>query len=183
MPEQNNTRPSVARLERNNILQDIIDNIEQFREKFHLVDYRTLKDDVLKPVLAGDFDPEVQIRGFLRTFRRTEVFQAALEDIGSPDLKDQIQAFADGRSAKQVVQKGGINVSRHASPPVKSHFSLLERLKELVLRGLHLQEKIVKDAHVKEKHGHLADLPIVYEDSDKKKVIEVSYENFILKDL
>ena len=40
-----------------------------------------LKQEVLKPVLADHFNPETQIRGFLKAFRHTLAYKAAFEEI------------------------------------------------------------------------------------------------------
>src|SRR2546423_9193503 len=121
--------PSATHLERNHILQEILDHIEDFGDGFNLVDYDALKRDVLIPVLQENFDPEVQIRGFLKAFRHTQTFQDAFTRIQSPVLKKQITTFIEGKSTEDVVAQHGFEVSSYPSAPVKHHFSLLEKLK------------------------------------------------------
>lgn len=62
-------------LERTFILKEILDHIDEYATENTGVDCLPLKDEVLKPVLADDFDPETQIRGFLRTFQHTSAYK------------------------------------------------------------------------------------------------------------
>jgi len=168
--------PPATRLERTSILQEIFEHIEDFKDEFGLVDYNALKQEVLAPVLNDAFDPEVQIRGFLKAFRKTPAFEDAFNKVQNPKLRSQITAFIDGKSKKEVVADTGFEVASHPSGPVKHHFSLLESLKKLVISGLHLKEEIGDLFHRKTIDAHLKDLPIVYEDAAKKKPMEV-YSN------
>jgi hypothetical protein len=159
-------------LERTHILKEILGNVDDYAKDFDLIDYPALKEEVLKPVLAETFDPETQIRGFLKTFRHTLVYKAALAKIGNDGLKDQIDAFVDGKSAKQVVGAGGFDVASHKSPPVHHHFSLLAELKKLVIGAIELKEAVHDVFHPQ--HKHVKDLPVVFEDANDTKVVEVS---------
>lgn len=161
------------RLERTNILQQILEHIEDFKDQFPKVDYAALKRDVLEPVIKEQFDPEVQIRGFLRTFQNTEIFKDAFEQIKNSELQAQINAFIQGSSAKDVVGKAGFQVSAHRSPTIKHHFSLLQRLKKLLLRGIEAKEDVKEALHPKIMKANLEDLPIIYEDVNEKKIMEV----------
>lgn len=64
-------------LERTSILKEILDHVDEYASEYNKIDYAPLKDEVLKPVLADDFEPETQIRGFLRTFQHTLAYKLA----------------------------------------------------------------------------------------------------------
>jgi len=61
-------------LERTHILKEILVKVDTYAKEYNLIDYSALKDEVLRPVLKEHFDPEAQIRGFLRTFRHTVAY-------------------------------------------------------------------------------------------------------------
>lgn len=167
-------------LERTHILQQILRDVDAYASEFDKVDYNSLKQDVLKPVLAETFDPETQIRGFLKTFRHTLAYKSAFSKIESQELKDQIKNFIDGNGAKDVVGTNGFHLLAHKSPPVYHHFSLIAELKKLVLGVVELNEAVKDVLHPK--HKHVKDLPIVYEDAASSKVVEcyseVPFENW-----
>lgn len=158
-------------LERTHILQQILRDVDAYSSEFDKVDYDSLKQDVLKPVLAETFDPETQIRGFLKTFRHTPAYKSAFSQIESLELKDQIEKFIDGKGAKDVVGTDGFHLLAHKSPPVHHHFSLLAELKKLMLGVVGLNDAVKDVLHPK--HKHVKDLPIVYEDAASSKVVEV----------
>jgi hypothetical protein len=160
-------------LERTNILQQILEHIEDFKEQFPKVDYAALKRDVLEPVVKEQFDPEVQIRGFLRTFQDTEIFKDAFEQIKNSELQAQVNAFIQGSSAKDAVGKAGFQVSAHPSPAVKHHFSLLQTLKKILLCGIEAKEDVNEPLHSKITKANLEGLPLIYEDVNEKKIMEV----------
>ncbi|KAF1344959.1 hypothetical protein BDV97DRAFT_407622 [Delphinella strobiligena] len=83
-------------LQRDNILQEILDNIDSYVHGFEGINLAPLKHDVLKKVLEGEFNPEIQIRGLLKTFHHTHEFKAALDQIHSGDLKNKITKFIEG---------------------------------------------------------------------------------------
>ncbi|KAF2842030.1 hypothetical protein M501DRAFT_927792 [Patellaria atrata CBS 101060] len=81
----------------------------------------------------------------------------------------------DGGSSEDVVGKEGFSVGKYRSPGVKHHFSLLEKLRDLVVGGTEFKEKVeeffgVGDDVVLKRH--LEKLP-VYEDKVGKQVVEV----------
>ncbi|SMR44975.1 unnamed protein product [Zymoseptoria tritici ST99CH_1A5] len=160
-------------LERTHILQEILDHLDQYTKVFNLIDYTALKQDVLEPVLAETFDPETQIRGFLKTFRKTLAFGTALSDLQSEQLRKQIDAFVDGKAATDVIGTKGFDVNARKSPPVRHHFSLITELKKLVLCASDGSElkAAVKDA-LNSKNKHVKDLPIVFEDANERKFVE-----------
>lgn len=159
-------------LERTHILHEILDHVDEYSREFNKVDYSALKDEVLKPVIAEHFDPETQIRGFLKTFRHTLAYKAAFAKINSPELRQQIDEFVEGKNAKQVVEHKGFHVGSHESPGVTHHFSLLEELKKLLVDGLEIKTVIKDIFHPK--HKHVKNLPILYEDASETQVVEVS---------
>ncbi|ORY15953.1 hypothetical protein BCR34DRAFT_557894 [Clohesyomyces aquaticus] len=133
-------------LERDHILQEIFDHVEDYAGEYNKVDYSALKNEVLKPVIAEEFNPETQIRGFLRTFQHTLAYKAAFSKIQSSELKDQIHDFIEGKGAKDVIGDKEFHLGSHKSPPVVHHFSLLEELKKLVVNSLELKAAIKDDA-------------------------------------
>lgn len=157
-------------LERTHILEQILQRVDDYSNEFDKVDYSALKNEVLKPVIDEHFDPETQIRGFIKTFRHTLAYKAAFSQIADPNLRRQIDDFVDGKHAKEVVGGKGFHPTEHRSLPVVHHFSLLEELKKLVIGGLELE--IVKDVFHPQ-HKHVKDLPILYENATKSQVIEV----------
>ncbi|RCI16379.1 hypothetical protein L249_2455 [Ophiocordyceps polyrhachis-furcata BCC 54312] len=165
-----------AHLERDAILKQILDHIGDFADRFDKIDYDALKKDVLVPVLEGHFDPEVQIRGFLKTFHHTVAFQKALSTIDDGQIRAQVENFVAGKSIKDVTDGGEFNLSALPSGPVKHHFSLLDTLKKIVLTGLDLRQEVHKLFQGEFFHRHLSNLPIVYEDGSETKVMEV-YSN------
>jgi hypothetical protein len=158
-------------LERTHILEEILAHVDEYATQFDKVDYSALKDEILKPVIAENFNPEIQIRGFLRTFRHTLAYQAALSKISSPDLKTQIDQFVAGKRAKEVVGSKEFSPQSHPSPGVTHHFSLLTKLKELLLNIFELKAAIKDVLHPK--HKHVKNLPILYEDARNTEIVEV----------
>lgn len=158
-------------LERTHILEEILDHVDEYCGKFDKVDYDSLKEEVLKPIIAETFNPETQIRGFLKTFRHTLAYKAAFSKIESAELKTQINVFIEGKNAKEVVGDKEFHLVSHKSPPVLHHFSLLEELKKLVLGGLELKAAIKDIFHPK--HKHVKNLPVIYEDASDTEVVEV----------
>jgi hypothetical protein len=159
-------------LERTHILKQILNHVDEYAEKYDKIDYLALKEEVLRPVLAETFDPETQIRGFLKTFKHTLVYKAAFSNIESQQLRDQIDDFINGKPSKDVVGGKDFHVGSHKSPPVHHHFSLLSELKKLVLGAIELKEAVEDVFHPK--HKHVRDLPVVFEDASDTKVVEVS---------
>ena len=171
-----------AHLERNHILQDILDHVLDFSTKFNLIDYSALKEDVLKPVLADKFDPEIQIRGFLKAIQHTDAFKQAFKNLGDSHVQEQLSAFIEGRSSKDVVAEKGFEVRAHPSPGAKHHFSLLNALKKLVVDGLEVKEAVETFFERDEYKKHTKHVPIIYEDATEKKVMQaysdVPFENW-----
>jgi FAD binding domain len=116
----------------------------------------------------------VQIRGLLKTLQHTPHYQGSFSKL-DPKLQAQIKEFAAGKSPKQAIGTGGFKVSDHPSPGVQHHFSLLNYLKDLFIDCFKGGQKIDKDIKAlgKEDHPNLKDLPIIYEDAAKAKMMEV----------
>ncbi|KAL9108479.1 MAG: hypothetical protein Q9227_006694 [Pyrenula ochraceoflavens] len=177
-----NLSEDTKHLERNHLLQAILDHIESFADKFNLIDYDSLRQDVLKPVLADAFDPEIQIRGFLKAIRHTDGFKKAFEEVESSQLRDQIESFVDGQSSEEVVAGRGFEVKSHPSPGAKHHFSLLDALKKLTVSGLGLKERVQRLFKEDDIEKHRKHVPIIFEDAAEKKIMEaysdVPFENW-----
>jgi hypothetical protein len=149
----------------------MIENIEdRFARNYSEVDYGTLKKEVLIPVIEKEFNPEVQLRGFLRAFRNTSGFKNSFKNIGDPTLKKQITAFIEGKPSDDAVCNHDFDVSGHRGP-VKHHFSLLSVLKNLFACALQLKEAI-KDIFPR-KHRYVQDLPGFWEDQKQTKAMKV----------
>lgn len=181
-------------LQRDNILQEILDNIDSYIHDFEGVDIAPLKHDVLKKVLGGEFNPEIQIRGLLKTFHHTHEFKAALDQIHSHELKNKITRFIEGDAVDEVVHASGFDPVQHPSPSTIHHFSLLESLKKLVIeseRTIHRMEEDVHDALrsdspdsveitqaiLEQEHSkHFKNLPLLFEDKEGRECMNVRNE-------
>ena len=183
-------------LQRDNILQEILDNINSYAHGFEGVNLAPLKHDVLQKVLNGEFNPEVQIRGLLKTFHHTHEFKAALDQIKSHDLRTKITCFIEGDAANDVVHESGFNPVQHPSPSTVHHFSLLETLKKLVEKAESVTHEVEEDVHdalrsdspdsaeifqavLEQEHSkHFKNLPLLFEDENER-----DYMNVIIKAL
>lgn len=178
VPQTTSLRGDV--LERTHILKDILSHIDEYSREDDEIDYSALKKYVLQPVIAEEFDPETQIRGFLKTFRHTLSYNAAFSRIASKELRDQIEDFINGKHAKDAIGERGFHLLSHKSEPVQHHFSLITELKKLLIGGLELKA-VVKDI-LHPRHQYIKDLPIIYEDVQNKQVVEcysnVPFENW-----
>lgn len=161
----NGLRPSD--LERNRILNEIVENIEgRFARKFNLVDYGSLKREVLTPVIKKEFNPEVQLRGLLRSFRQTLQFQKSFANIGDPTLKRRIAAFIENKSFDDKDLKIAGRLSR-----IKHLDYLLSITKKLFIRALRLKDAI-KDIFTP-KSRHVKGIPVIWEDKAQTKAMKV----------
>ncbi|KAF2460144.1 hypothetical protein BDY21DRAFT_185583 [Lineolata rhizophorae] len=172
----------LPRLHRDEILEDILEHVERFRSRFKDLNYAALEDDVLKPVLANTFDPEVQVRGFMKLLQPTSAYRDALKHIDNAELRKQITRFADGSSAKDAVGESGFNVGAHPSPGVKHHFSLLTALRDALLCGGSLKTTVKDFLNISDMREYTKNLPVVFEDHSETQVIEaysdVPFENW-----
>ncbi|KAJ7847979.1 hypothetical protein B0H13DRAFT_2285449 [Mycena leptocephala] len=152
-------------LQRDYILQDILANIDKLQRnepRLKDIDTKPLKEEVIAPVLRNEFDTEVQIRGFLRALQYTPAFKASVDKIGRPELKAQIRAFIEGRSATDVLGAKSFVLPASNKHGVvgkgKDHKSIMEVLESI-------------PAKLKEAFG--PHLPKIYEDKAQTKVMEV----------
>ena len=188
--------PPSTDLARDAILQSMLDHISEYENKYPLVKIDALKASVLKKVIDApqtdndtEFDPEVQLRGFLQTFEDTPTFKAEF-NILDDATKEQISAFKDSTDWKKTIEHGfrfpDINpdvtkiLSGQSSSP-----SLFVKIRDLFLRGfvdiarplvrllMSLQferaTRRLKEAQVTVYAGG----PKIYEDDLQEKVMDV----------
>lgn len=93
--------PEADALQRNAILKSMVENISSYEKDFPKVKVDVLKNEVLEKVLDApktdndvDFDPEVQLRGFLRTFEDLPAYAEQFKVL-DPRTKQQISTFKD----------------------------------------------------------------------------------------
>ena len=93
--------PETEALQRNAILKSMLANISSYEKDYPKVKVDVLKNDVLEKVLQAprtdndvDFDPEVQLRGFLRTFEDLPAYAEQFKVL-DPRTKQQISTFKD----------------------------------------------------------------------------------------
>ena len=93
--------PEAEALQRNAILKSMLANISSYEKSFPKVKVNVLKKEVLQRVLDApkadnedDFDPEVQLRGFLQTFEDLPAY-AEQFNILDTRTKQQISTFKD----------------------------------------------------------------------------------------
>lgn len=189
-------------LQRDHILRDILAHVDAYARPLSSPSFDTapLKDDVLRPVLRGAFDPEVQLRGFLRALRHTPAFTEALADISNETLRERVRAFADGKSAREVL--GGetfvMPTARHARVVRRSGTKGQEGQEELegnegkqlvvgasqgiVVKILDAARELFGcclSARVKEGETDTHELPKVYEDEARAKIMEVRILSYL----
>lgn len=76
--------PPATNLARDAILQSMLDHVSEYAKKYLLVKIDILKGLVIKEVIDAPknksrFDPNVQLRGFLKTFEDTPAFKSQFE--------------------------------------------------------------------------------------------------------
>jgi hypothetical protein len=152
-------------LQRDHILRDILANIDELQRnepRLKDIDTKPLKEEVLAPVLRNEVDTEIQIRGFLRALQYTPAFKESVDKIARPELKAQIRAFIDGKSATDVLGAKSFVLPASNKHGVvgkgKNHKSIVEVLESI-------------PAKLKAFGPHL---PKIYEDNAQTKVMEVS---------
>ncbi|ERF72013.1 hypothetical protein EPUS_08407 [Endocarpon pusillum Z07020] len=157
-------KPDATELNNRFILVQIIDHGKGLVEDFRRVDISELRKQLVN-VQDHKFEPETQIRGFLRAFRHTAVFRQAFEELNDR-TKSQLEAFMEGKSAEDVVGHAKFFYPA-PSPAAKHHFRLLDFLKSLQER-FDPGEETDKTALAKAQG-----LPIIYEDKARAKIMEV----------
>jgi hypothetical protein len=153
-------------LHQDNILRDILANIDELQRKeprLKDLDTKPLKEEVIAPVLRNEFDTEVQIRGFLRALQYTPAFKMSFDKVERPELKAQIRAFIDGKSATHVLGTESFVLPASNKHGVvgkgKDHKSTAEA---------------PESTPAKSKEAFGPHLPQIYEDEAQTKVMEVS---------
>jgi hypothetical protein len=116
---------------------------------FNKIDYDVLETDILQKVLDHDFNPAFQIRGYVKLLCNTPHYQDEFQKL-SPTLQTQVQTFI-----KDPKYKGDINAL---------DFKVLDHK---VSKPGPIQSLVAKFSQ------HMHDLPLVYEDQQKQKVVEV----------
>ena len=188
--------PPATSLARDAILQSMLDHVSEYENKYPTINFDVLKRSVLKKVIDAprndndtEFNPEVQLRGFLQTFEDTPAFKAEftiLDDV----TKKQISAFKDNTEWKKSIENGfrlpdiNPNVAKiltgQSSPP-----SLFIRVRDFFLRGfVHVARPVVRvlmtlqfdraTTRLKEAQAtKYAGGPRIYEDDSQKKAVDV----------
>ena len=192
--------PDSNMLERDAILRSMLHNISDYHKREPSVKVDVLKESVLQRVIdAPDpnkpdvkFDPEVQLRGFLRAFAETTAFSTKfklLDDV----TQAQIRAFLDNKNWKKTVEDGfrlpeynpavSQTLSTSTSPancPTRVMNSVLGCLtgilKPIALLFLKCKMGFAAEMLAKEDATKYAGGPNIYESEDKanQKLIEVS---------
>ena len=98
--------PDASNLQRDAILESMLEHISEFQPKYTSVDIQALKTSVLTRVIDApdpskkdvEFSQEVQLRGFLKTFENTPAYSSQFKILDSR-TKAQIKAFKDKPNA------------------------------------------------------------------------------------
>ncbi|KAL9119028.1 MAG: hypothetical protein Q9187_004416, partial [Circinaria calcarea] len=173
--------PDISKLNNNFILGEIIDHVRELSGDFPKVNLDELIDQ-LTQVRSKKFDPEVQLRGFLKTFEKTTVYRDGYNKLDNR-TKSRLDAFIKGRSAADVI--GQEDISLQPSPAAKDHFRLLDhslqpspvakhhfRLLD-ALRKLRIHKFDIKSL---KKDLKTVDVPLIYENEAQTELMEV-YSN------
>ena len=156
--------PPAEKLNPHFILGEIRDYIRDFSDLFPFVDLDILFDQATA-VRRKNVDAEVQVRQFLKAFKKTDTFKDAFQQLDS-DTQHKVQAFSDGHSAASVTKKSGFSLP--ASPATQHHFRLLDLFDSLFHHH---------DEHKEQQpHGTAKDTrtpPVIYEDQDQRQVMKV----------
>jgi hypothetical protein len=163
--------PSIAKLNNHFILGEMIDHLS------HLFSDTTDADLDLLTIWLTDVrnhkvDPESTLRSLLRSFWKTEAFQQSYGSMDA-DTKAKVKAFSEGKSAEEILS----NAQFDPKPTPHSHrrFRLLDFMKSLVHhKNGHTAASLEEDIQ-KRKETFSTDkgLPVIYEDTEQKKVMEV----------
>ena len=105
--------PDSNELVRDTILRSMLQNISDYHKREPSVKVDVLKESVLQKVIDApdptkpdvNFDPEVQLRGFLRAFAETAAFSTKIKLLDDV-TQTQIRAFLDDREWKKTVEGG-----------------------------------------------------------------------------
>lgn len=165
------------------ILQ-MLGHCDDFAPQFHQIDFKALRDFIIKPEITSEYDEEVLIRGFFRVFKNTDSYKQAFRRL-DPAIQPQVLAFTSGSSARQAllaVPKTGLLGNFSPIQFVKDWFTgcvrRVKRQSKGVSRSLSRSMTSAKtvddisDAFDDEKS--IFDMPIVWEDAAYTQKVEVS---------
>ena len=105
--------PGSNELVRDTILRSMLQDISDYHKREPSVKVDVLKESVLQKVIDApdpnkpdvNFDPEVQLRGFLRAFAETAAFSTKIKLLDDV-TQTQIRAFLDNKDWKKTVEGG-----------------------------------------------------------------------------
>ena len=195
--------PPAKELARDAILQSMLDHVSEYANKYPVINFKILKEDVLEKVIDAPrkdndttFNPEVQLRGFLQSFDDTPTFKSQfniLDDV----TKKQINAFKAGTGWKKSIENGfrfpDINpnaaniLTEQSSSP-----SPFIRVRDFFLRGfVDVARPVVRLLMVLQFEKATATLkaaqatkyaggPKIYEDDSQKKLMDVRLSHLLL---
>lgn len=165
-------KPHVGKLNDHFILGEIIDHVSLVLPAFPDVDVLELRRQ-LNAHRKEQANPQQRTRGFLQAFQHTTGFQNAFGQMDHR-MKGQLQAFIDGKLAEDVVKDGSLHTRPYPTTKYRSRlsgfFDFLFRVEQNVGRRL---------ANVFEGKG----CPVIYEDVNQTKVMEVSIHVSVLVNL
>lgn len=162
---------------------EILDYLKDFSDVFPNVDLGILVDQV-SAVRRKNVNPETQIRQFLQAFKNAPTFKKAFDQL---DLETQkkVESFRDGASTSDLTQAGGFLLP--PSAPAKHHFRLLDAVHSLFAHSH--DDKKHSDEHQQkprlEVHAKPDSIkaPLIYEDTDEKKLMKVRTQPaFLIED-
>ena len=163
--------PSTMKLNNHFILGEMIDHLQRLFTDTTDVDLDILVD-WLTAVRNHQVDLQTTLRNLLRAFWPTNAFKEHY-DLLDEDIRVKIKAFADGKSGEKTLSNGVFD----PKPSPRSHhrFRLLDFMKNLVHH-----EHVPDAASLKQDMERRRDafrtergLPVIYEDKEEKKVMEV----------
>ncbi len=155
--------PHPGKLNDHFILGEIIDHVSLVVPEFPDVDVLELRRQLVA-LRNEQGNPQQRTQGFLRAFQPTRAFQKAFDQLDCR-MKRQLGAFIDGEIAEDIIGSRPFHIT---PSPVTKHQSRLLDFFNFFLRVEQNVEKRL--AHVFEVRG----CPVIYEDADKSKVMEVS---------
>lgn len=162
--------PHSNALVRDAILRSMLQNISNYHKREPSVKVDVLKQSVLQKVIDApdpnkpdvNFDPEVQLRGFLRAFAETAAFSTKIKLLDDV-TQAQIRAFIDNNGWKKTVE-GGFRLPEYnpavsqALSTLKSPTSCLTRVMNSVLGCLSGVLKPIALLFLKCKMGFVAEM-------------------------
>jgi hypothetical protein len=120
------------------ILEEIVDHIGLIQDDFQDVDVPLLREHLWE-IKNKNVKPLLHLRGFLKVFEKTKVFQDAFAELDN-GMKIQLSTFMAGGGKEIVLAAGGRGNTFHLppSPAVKHHFKeLVQKAEEKVEEMFH----------------------------------------------